>query len=239
MTDHQSLKYLLNQKLNTAIQHKWMTKLLGLDYEMQYKKGAENQVANALSRSHETETKTSLNSCQAISSVKPGWIAELQKSCETNSYYEDLITQLLLDPNSHTEYTLIDGILKYRGKIYVGDANNIRNQLIKALHASTVGDHSGQRNCWQKIKALFYQLGMKQEVISFIQNCDICQRDKFENIPYARLLQPIPVPKQAQFHISMDFIEKLPKSYGYDTILVVIDSLTNFGLIIMLSHPFT
>ena len=51
-TDHQSLKYLLDQKLTTTLQHKWLAKLLGLDYEIQYKKGAENKVADAPSRLH-------------------------------------------------------------------------------------------------------------------------------------------------------------------------------------------
>ncbi|XP_027102590.1 uncharacterized protein [Coffea arabica] len=40
-TDHQALKHLLEQKLTHPLQHKWLTKLLGLDYEIQYKKGAE------------------------------------------------------------------------------------------------------------------------------------------------------------------------------------------------------
>lgn len=52
-TNHHSLKYLLEQKVTTAIQQKGLTKLLGLDYEVQYKKGAENRVANALSRQFE------------------------------------------------------------------------------------------------------------------------------------------------------------------------------------------
>lgn len=49
-TDHHSLKYLLEQKVTSAIQHKVLTKFLGLDYEIQYKRGAENRVADALSR---------------------------------------------------------------------------------------------------------------------------------------------------------------------------------------------
>ena len=80
---------------------------------------------------------------------------------------------------------------------------------------------------------------MKQEVISYVQSCDICQRNKSEHVSYPRLLQPIPVSKQAWLHISMDVIERLPKSQGYDTILVVIDRFTKFGHFIRLTHPFT
>nr|GEV28113.1 reverse transcriptase [Tanacetum cinerariifolium] len=41
-TDHFSLKYLLNQKLTTPFKLKWLPKLLGYDYEINYKKGNEN-----------------------------------------------------------------------------------------------------------------------------------------------------------------------------------------------------
>lgn len=36
-TDHQSLKFLLEQRLTTTLQYKCFAKLLGLDYEIQYK----------------------------------------------------------------------------------------------------------------------------------------------------------------------------------------------------------
>lgn len=37
----------------------------------------------------------------------------------------------------------------------------------------------------------------------------------------------------------MDFIEKLPKSSGYDTILVVVDRFTKYAHFIAMKHPFT
>ncbi|GJR37813.1 retrotransposable element Tf2 [Tanacetum coccineum] len=49
-TDHFSLKYLLDQRMSTHAQLKWLPKLMGFDYEIQYKKGVENVTADALSR---------------------------------------------------------------------------------------------------------------------------------------------------------------------------------------------
>jgi hypothetical protein len=49
-TDHYSLKYLLDQRLSTIPQHHWVGKLLGFDFSVEYKPGATNTVADALSR---------------------------------------------------------------------------------------------------------------------------------------------------------------------------------------------
>ncbi|GKG36613.1 putative mitochondrial protein, partial [Tanacetum coccineum] len=46
-TDHFSLKYVLDQRITTPFQSKWLPKLLGFDYEIEYKKGKENVVADA------------------------------------------------------------------------------------------------------------------------------------------------------------------------------------------------
>ena len=75
-------------------------------------------------------------------------------------------------------------------------------------------------------------------MIKYVQTCDVCQRNKIENIPYPRLLQPLPLPRQAWTHVTIDFIEKVSKSQGFDTILVVIDRLTKYGQFIALAHLF-
>ena len=49
-TDHQSLKFLLEQRITTAHQQKYIAKLFGYDFEITYKKGRENVATYALSR---------------------------------------------------------------------------------------------------------------------------------------------------------------------------------------------
>lgn len=48
--DHESVKYLLENKLATPFQKRWVSKLLSFEYEIQYNKEAKNKVIDALSR---------------------------------------------------------------------------------------------------------------------------------------------------------------------------------------------
>ena len=49
-TDHQSLKFLLEQRIATPAQQKWLAKLLGYLFVVEYKKGVDNKIVDALSR---------------------------------------------------------------------------------------------------------------------------------------------------------------------------------------------
>jgi hypothetical protein len=66
-TDHYSLMFLLDQRLATIPQHHWVEKLLGFDFAMEYKPGAQNTVADALSR---RDTEDSTGAVSALSAVQ-------------------------------------------------------------------------------------------------------------------------------------------------------------------------
>lgn len=51
--DHDSIKHFLEQKLSSKEKQKWVTKMLGYDFEIIYKKGKLNVVADTLSRKDE------------------------------------------------------------------------------------------------------------------------------------------------------------------------------------------
>lgn len=52
-TDHWALKFLTDQKISNLLQQKWISKLLGYNYTIIYRKGTDNKVADALSRMYE------------------------------------------------------------------------------------------------------------------------------------------------------------------------------------------
>ena len=49
-TDHYALKFLLDQRLSTIPQNHWVSKLFGYDFQVEYRQGRLNVVADALSR---------------------------------------------------------------------------------------------------------------------------------------------------------------------------------------------
>lgn len=239
------MKFLLDQKLHSSLQYKWFSKLLGLDYEIQYKKGVENQVADALSRRIESDVgddhcvAITAPSAKSTSTLQPAWMQQVELSYGDDEECQQLIAQLLLDPQSQHDYQYVQGILKKHNRIMVGSSIGIRKQLIEAMHHSPLGGHSGQNACYQCLRSLFFWPLLKQDVIQVVRNCDICQRNKDEHVKYPGLLQPLPIPQQAWKYIFMDFIEKLPNSDKADTILVVVDRFTKYAHFIALVHRFS
>ena len=89
-TDHDSLKHFLEQRLSSEEQQKWVTKMLGYDFEIIYKKGKLNVVADALSRKNE-EVEALL--C-AISIIQPDWITEARDEWKKDKDVWTLIQNL-------------------------------------------------------------------------------------------------------------------------------------------------
>ena len=92
-----------------------------------------------------------------------------------------------------------------------------------------MGGHSGIRATYHMIKRIFFWPNLKKAVETFIQHCPVCQRAKGEHCHYPGLLEPLPILYMDWRHISMDFVEGLPKSQSKETILVVVCRLTKYA----------
>jgi hypothetical protein len=122
-TDQKSLKYLGSQRLIEGIQHKLMLKLLEFDYTIEYKKGSENIAADALSRQFQTNY---VDSYQLISKAIPSWATKIAESYNNDAHCTKLLQELAINTNSHPHFSLNSGILRYKGRIYIGTATELK-----------------------------------------------------------------------------------------------------------------
>ena len=82
-TDQKSLIFLMEQRITTPAQARWLPKLLGYDYVIEYKRGLENQGADALFRVVEFNLL-------AVSLACADWWKELQLEVLQDSFYDQL-----------------------------------------------------------------------------------------------------------------------------------------------------
>jgi hypothetical protein len=88
-TDHQSLKYFLEQRISSPEEQKSVTKLFGYDYEIIYKKGKNNVVADALSQKYEEE-----GSLFSLSFIEPDCLQDVYQDWLQDPKSSHLIHQL-------------------------------------------------------------------------------------------------------------------------------------------------
>ena len=136
-------------------------------------------------------------------------------------------------------FTLHNGLLFYKGRIFLSHSSPLKPLVLQHVHNSPCGGHFGYLKTLHRVRHDFFWKGMVKDVKLHVHCCEVCQRVKVSTSNPAGLLQPLSVPNKPWLDISMDFIEGLPKSHGYEVIFVVVDKLTKFVHFIPLSHPYT
>ena len=233
VTDQKSLKWLLEQKISTPFQQFWLSKLMGFQFDIQYRSGKENVATDALSRLPSAQLLA-----MALSSVQSDLLETIQHSYALDAHLQEVLTQLQ-QGNTVGKYSLLDGMIRRKGKLVVRPNEGLRQQLLQWMHDSPFGGHSGRQATLKRLQRLFYWKVMTKSVHQFIRRCVICQSCKPDSSAYPGLLQPLYIPDEVWLDISMDFIEGLPKSCGKEVILVVIDRFSKAAHFVALSYPYT
>ncbi|GKB50487.1 reverse transcriptase, partial [Tanacetum coccineum] len=123
-TDHFSLKYLMGQRLTTPFQTKWLPKLLGFDYEISYKSGSENVVADALLR---ISSGAKLNEL-VLMSITTNLMKQVKDSWAQDNKLQQVLLQLQNQTYKQGKYEWVDRMLRRKGKIVVGDDSKLREK---------------------------------------------------------------------------------------------------------------
>jgi len=134
---------------------------------------------------------------------------------------------------------LYNGIILYKDKIFLSALSPLKPLVLQHMHDSPLGGHSGYLKTLHRVKQDIFWKGMKLDVKFHIKCCETCQRIKVDTSKPVRLLQLLPIPVKPWVDISMDFVEGLPKSMGYEVVFLVVDRLIKYVHFLPLSHPFT
>lgn len=131
-------QFALTNNPNPA-QQKWLTKLLGFDYEIFYTPGRSNVVANALSRS----LPSTESSYTAFSACQPLILEQLR-----DLYINHPIGKKLLDKFQHSDalasaFTIQQGVLYVTGCLFIPAETGLHPLLLEEFHSSAIGGHFG------------------------------------------------------------------------------------------------
>ena len=245
ITDHQNLEYWKTAQDLSRRQARWSLYLSRFDFKLTHKAGTQNAKADALTRRADHQVSDAEdNRAQVV--LKPEHFVRIAAT-HTHTVDLSLETQVRngskheaevlrgLDslrkkgPRRLTDGTLEweeeDGLVYYRGKLYIPADAGLRNQVVKQCHDSVTAGHPGRHGTIELVSRLYWWPGLAAFVTKYVAGCDQCQRMKSAPHPKGTL-QPNEVPEGPWQIIGVDLITGLPKSKGYDAIATYVDHNT-------------
>lgn len=135
-----------------------MTKLLGYDFLIRYKKEKYNTVADALSiRLKEEETTLTL---AIILVLEFDMLDELNLSYLIDSKLYALLRRTKNNELS-SKYILRNGLLYYKHKLYVSNNNKLKIKLLELLHNNSIRGHLGYDKALHRVRNEFFWPNLK------------------------------------------------------------------------------
>jgi len=65
------------------------------------------------------------------------------------------------EEGSTPDFTLKEGVLRYRGHLYVPKIDELREELLKESHESTLSTHPGSTKMYRDLKSLYWWPGIR------------------------------------------------------------------------------
>ena len=116
-TDQSSLKFLLEQRVVNESYQKWVAKLLGYDFEIQFRPGLENKAADALSRIPISMELAALMIPNRLDT------SLINSQVKADPHIAKIQQRLLVDPDAYPQYSLDHSILLYKGRLVLPKAS--------------------------------------------------------------------------------------------------------------------
>ena len=122
----------MEQKVGTPFQQKWITKLLGFDFSVEYRSGKGNKAADALSRLPDqgNSSEPEDGEAKAINMVTVNWWEGLHQVYHKDSQLQQLLNHFHQGDLDSLKYQLRGGFLFYKGRLHLGTLKVQQEQVM-------------------------------------------------------------------------------------------------------------
>ena len=141
-TDQQSLKYLLEQREIMLDYQRWLTRILGYEFDIEYKVGSENKVADGLSRIDHTDEGRLTLDLLALTFPSTLELQDLYKKIEKDETIQKLIRRFKNEEQMKAAFTLVNEHLFFKNKLVISANSRYIQLILQECHDSVMGA------CW-------------------------------------------------------------------------------------------
>lgn len=235
ITDSAALTHILTAKWKTASRcSRWCLALQQFDMTVRHRRGKENVVADALSRS------------TAAIDVGPATPANSQPSPTLGdpdqNWYDDMIEKVAMQPDEFVDFQVREGVL-FKYVTNPSETHDVRFDwkivphpkervaIIRECHDDSM--HPGVDRTLSRIRLRYFWPKMVTQIRDYISECTTCKETKAPNIALA----PPMGEQRATTHpwqiIALDFIGPLPRSRKQNQyILSVVDLFSKWVMLV-------
>ena len=151
---------------------------MGYDFSIEFKRGKNNMVADALSRK---DTQCEFN---AVSSPLPQWLESI--NVENQSHPElKRIHHLHEQGEAIGPWENLNGVIFFKERIYLSSNSELILIILQEIYGT---GHEGLYKTLHRVKEVLYWRQMRKFVLDYIKQCDVCQRHKIDHQKLAGLL---------------------------------------------------
>ncbi|PKU73985.1 ATP-dependent DNA helicase RecG [Dendrobium catenatum] len=197
---------------------RWILFLQKFTFVLKHKSGAQNRVADALSRR-----------AVLITQLQTEFVG-LTSLCDLYVTDKDFASAWISCTNKEPieEYSIQHNFLFKNNLLCIPDSS-WRRLLIQEVHNGGLAAHVGRDNTLTQMQAKFYWPHLRRDVARFVERCTVCQTYKGGG-QNTGLYQPLPVPDSIWEDLSLDFVLGLPRTKrGNDSIMVVVDRFSKMA----------
>jgi len=246
-TDHKNLEYFMMAKKLNHHQARWSLYLVRFDFKLTYHPEHCMGKPDVLSRRLDHGKRASNNedmvllrlellAIQALKGVQiegpeRDILREIHQGNQRGNQEKPVakavrkLQQAASKTVRSTEWLEEEGLLQFRGKIYVPQNTDLRRRVVSLCHDTKVARHPG---CWKTLELVsrdYWWPQMSRYIGQYVSTCDLYLRTKLMRQALVGELHPLRILDSRWDMLSVNFIVELPSS-GHDTVMTVVDSVS-------------